>query len=108
MRAVLLLSDFYDLDGGSRVIAAALAAGLYAAGAKLMRLEADAHHRFSLKPRQLECLHWARQGKSSTVTGLILGISGRTVDEHIAHACDALGVRTRIQAVARAVMLGLI
>ena len=52
-------------------------------------------------------LYWARQGKSSADIGFILSLSARTVDEHIAHACETLGVRTRIQAVARAVMLGL-
>ena len=52
-----------------------------------------------LTARQLECLAWVRQGKSSTDIGAILGISGRVVDEHIAHACERLGVRTRVQAV---------
>jgi LuxR family quorum sensing-dependent transcriptional regulator len=52
-----------------------------------------------LTERQRECLRWVRQGKSSTDIGVILGISGRVVDEHIAHACERLGVRTRMQAV---------
>lgn len=61
-----------------------------------------------LRPRQGECLYWVSQGKSSVDIGRLLGISPRTVDEHIHNACRSLGVRTRAQAVARAVALGLI
>jgi DNA-binding CsgD family transcriptional regulator len=59
-----------------------------------------------LTPRQLECLKWAREGKSSTDIGAILGISVDVVDEHIARACKRLGVRTRMQAVIAAVIRG--
>jgi DNA-binding CsgD family transcriptional regulator len=55
-----------------------------------------------LSLRQLECLAWAQEGKSAGDIGQILGISGRTVEGHLAKACDALGVRTRMQAVLRA------
>ena len=61
-----------------------------------------------LTPRQLECLAWAQAGKSSTDIGLILGLSHRTVDAHLATACARLGVRTRIQAISRAIELGLL
>ena len=44
----------------------------------------------------------------SADTGRILGISARTVDEHVAHACARLGVRTRVQAVARSILLGIL
>lgn len=33
-----------------------------------------------LSPRELECLAWVSQGKSSTDIGAILGLSARTVD----------------------------
>jgi DNA-binding CsgD family transcriptional regulator len=59
-----------------------------------------------LSKRQVECLFWAREGKSSTDIGAILGISPRTVDDHLAAACSKLGVRTRTQAVAEAIALG--
>jgi len=59
-----------------------------------------------LTERQLECLKWAREGKSSTDIGAILGISVDVVDEHIARACKRLGVRTRMQAVVAAVIKG--
>ncbi len=52
-----------------------------------------------LTERQLECLYWTQQGKSAGDIGLILGISPRTVEGHLAKACRILGVRTRLQAV---------
>jgi DNA-binding CsgD family transcriptional regulator len=61
-----------------------------------------------LSLRQLECLAWAQEGKSAGDIGQILGISGRTVEGHLAKACDALGVRTRMQAVLRARDLSLL
>ncbi|WP_254062689.1 LuxR family transcriptional regulator [Caulobacter sp. S45] len=108
VRAVLMVSDAAELGIDARTAAGALASAFHAAGAKLLRrLKAARSGGVELRPRQLECLYWARQGKSSADIGHILGISARTVDEHIGHACEALGVRTRIQAVARAVVLGL-
>ncbi|WP_083770938.1 response regulator transcription factor [Phenylobacterium zucineum] len=62
----------------------------------------------ALSARQLECLTWAQEGKSATDIGQILGISGRTVEGHLAKACSVLGVRTRVQAVVRARRLGLL
>lgn len=64
--------------------------------------------RQALRERQIECLYWAQQGKSAPDIGQILGLSGRTVDYHIAKACAVLGVRTRVQAVVRARDLGLL
>jgi DNA-binding CsgD family transcriptional regulator len=51
---------------------------------------------------------WAEAGKSARDTGQILGISQRTVEKHLEQAYEALGVRTRIQAVVRARALGLL
>lgn len=62
----------------------------------------------ALSRRQVECLAWAEQGKSARDTGVILGISQRTVEKHLEQAYEALGVRTRIQAVVRARELGLL
>jgi DNA-binding CsgD family transcriptional regulator len=61
-----------------------------------------------LTARQRECLAWVRQGKSSGMIGQILGISVRTVDEHLGEACRKLGVRTRVQAAVAASLAGLI
>lgn len=57
-----------------------------------------------LSDRQFECLCLAASGLASSGIAERIGISPRTVDEHLAAACEALGVRTRIQAVARLAM----
>lgn len=58
--------------------------------------------------RQLECLAWVKEGKSAGDIAGILGISPRTVDGHLLKICVHLGVRTRFQAVLRALDLGLL
>lgn len=63
-------------------------------------------HDLDITERQLECLAWTQEGKSATDIGMILGISGRTVEGHLAKVCEHLGVRTRIQAVIKAKDLG--
>ena len=62
----------------------------------------------ALSPRQIECLQWVSAGKSAADIGAILGLSARTVEDHVAVACRKLGVRTRVQAVGKAIALGLI
>ncbi|MCF8504105.1 MAG: helix-turn-helix transcriptional regulator [Caulobacter sp.] len=64
--------------------------------------------KLQLSPRQTACLLLAAQGKTSPEIASVLGISSRTVDQHIREAGARLGVRTRVQAVAKAVRLGLI
>lgn len=54
-----------------------------------------------LSDRQRQCVALAADGLTSARIGERLGVSARTVDEHLMLACRALGVRTRIQAVAR-------
>ncbi|THD60941.1 helix-turn-helix transcriptional regulator [Phenylobacterium sp.] len=61
-----------------------------------------------LSPRQIECLSWVQEGKSSRDIGVILGVSHRIVERHVFRACQRLGVKTRLQAVIRARALGLI
>lgn len=58
--------------------------------------------------RQLECLYWVQHGKSASDIGVILGISGRVVEEHLLKICRHLGVRTRFQAVLKARDLGIL
>lgn len=53
-----------------------------------------------MSDRQLQCLRLASAGLTSSEIAAQVGVSARTVDEHLALACRALGVRTRIQAVA--------
>ena len=78
----------------------------------------EAAHRFAhatalpqpphLTARELECLHWAAEGKTSWEIGRVLGVSERTVVFHLQNAAQKFGVRGRQSAVARAIALGLI
>gem|GEM_PF-773769 len=54
----------------------------------------------ALSLRQWECLQLAATGLSSAGIATRLGVSPRTVDEHLSRACRALDVRTRVQAAA--------
>lgn len=71
-------------------------------------VSSDPDRTISLSPRQIECLYWVQEGKSSRDIGVILGVSHRIVERHVFRACQKLGVRTRLQAVIRARSLGFI
>lgn len=109
--AVVLIGPGQPINGIYRVAVHTLAsafllAALRIEGAVLGRLEKL--DRPTLTIRQLQCLEWSRRGKSSADIGKILGLSSRTIDEHIAMACKVLEVRTRVQAVSTALALGLL
>lgn len=108
--AVVLSGDTIDPKDPDVRAAAHLISVCFAATARRLLAEEKRQHKppVSLRPQQLECLRWVREGKSSSDIGQILNLSARTVDEHIARACSALGVRTRVQAVAEAALRGLI
>ncbi|MFC0169604.1 LuxR C-terminal-related transcriptional regulator [Pseudoduganella danionis] len=55
--------------------------------------------------REREILHWVREGKSNEEIGLILGISGLTVKNHLQHLYRLLGVSNRTHAIARGMAL---
>jgi DNA-binding CsgD family transcriptional regulator len=59
-----------------------------------------------LTKRQRECLALAREGKTSLQIAASLGLSYRTVNQHIGEACKRLKARNRAQAVAEAVLCG--
>lgn len=61
-----------------------------------------------LSTREREALQWVAAGKSQQDVGDILGISGRTVEVHLRSAREKLGALTTVQAVGRAIALGLI
>lgn len=62
----------------------------------------------TLSARQMECLLWASQGKTSKETALILGVSARTVNFHLYNAFHKLNVHSKNAAVAQAIMLDLL
>lgn len=89
--------------GRAAVLAAQLAAQ------RLMQLaEATAPPPPRLSPRERECLLWLTAGLRSDRIAERLGLARVTVDLHIARARRRLGARTREQAVAKALALGLL
>ena len=59
----------------------------------------------SLTCRQRQCLTWSARGKTMSETGIILGISPRTVLFHLQDARSRLGAQTITQAVAEAIRI---
>jgi DNA-binding CsgD family transcriptional regulator len=98
-----------------------VASDMHALAANAVLLSSYVHeagHRFceiqvplpqvALTDREVECLQWGAEGKSSWEIGRVLGISERTVVFHMQNAAHKLGVSGRQPAIARAVALGLI
>ncbi len=56
---------------------------------------------FGLTPREAEILMWISKGKTNKEIGLILNSSPRTVNKHLEHVFEKLGVPTRTAAVAK-------
>lgn len=54
----------------------------------------------SLTPRETEVLSWVAKGKTNRDVGEILGMSPRTVNKHLEHLFEKLGVETRAAAAA--------
>lgn len=57
---------------------------------------------FRLTLREAEVLHWLAKGKTNRDIGDILGTSPRTVNKHLEHVFEKLGVETRTAAAALA------
>ena len=57
--------------------------------------------------REAEILHWVREGKSNEEIGMILGISGLTVKNHLQRLYRLLGVSNRAHAISRCMALRL-
>lgn len=56
----------------------------------------------SLTPRETEVLSWIAKGKTNRDVADILGVSPRTVNKHLEHVFEKLGVETRAAAAALA------
>jgi DNA-binding NarL/FixJ family response regulator len=54
--------------------------------------------KFPLTQREAEVLHWVSKGKTNRDIGDILGTSPRTVNKHLEHVFEKLGVETRTAA----------
>lgn len=58
-----------------------------------------------LTPRESEVLAWVAKGKTNAEVGAILEMSARTVQKHLEHIYQKLGVETRTTATVRALRL---
>jgi DNA-binding CsgD family transcriptional regulator len=51
-----------------------------------------------LSERQAEVLNWTARGRTNAEIAAILGVRSRTIDKHVEHIFDRLGVETRMAA----------
>lgn len=73
------------------------------------KVMSDIHEKvLVLSRREVQCLRWVENGKSSWAIGVILNVSYNTVNFHIKNAMRKLETSTRTQAVVKARQLGLI
>jgi DNA-binding CsgD family transcriptional regulator len=106
--------DFYSNAAPSAALPAgaqadALLLGLYLQEtAESLWRKATPNQESLLSARELECLRWSADGKTSSEIGLILGISQRTVYFHMKNVAMKLGVYSTRHAISRAVMMGII
>lgn len=61
---------------------------------------------FGLTGRETEVLTWVAQGKTNPEIGIILGMSARTVQKHLEHVFEKLGVESRTGAILKAWQAG--
>ena len=61
-----------------------------------------------LSAREIDCLHWAAQGRSNPEIAEVLSVSSNTVRFHMKNAFRKLGVSSRVTAVSRAQEIGVI
>jgi DNA-binding CsgD family transcriptional regulator len=60
----------------------------------------------TLSRRQAEVLSWVARGKTNDQIGAVLDVSPRTIQKHLEHVFEKLGVETRTAAVMRAIEMG--
>ncbi|NDV88230.1 hypothetical protein GTW51_16135 [Aurantimonas aggregata] len=65
-------------------------------------------HAPSLSRREIECLSWLMHGKRVKDIAFQLNLSSAAIELYVKNARTKLKARTREQAIARAIMLGLL
>lgn len=105
-------SEKHDISRHNPGTLAALSAAAYLCCTRLRQLDrpvfAPAAKGATLSARELEVLRWCKDGKSYSEIGIILGISSKTVEFHIANVMRKLGVNQKITAIVAAMRQGLI
>lgn len=71
-------------------------------------LRGDARGVAPLSERECEVLRWAAAGKTSCEIGMILGVTERTVNFHVASAISKLNASNKTHAAVKALLLGII
>ena len=101
--------DFGDRDRARLELVRRPLAALYRHARSLDRLRAalPGEPPAGLTPREREVLAWLAAGKTDRDIGEILGASPRTVQKHLQHIYEKLGVETRTAAAMRALGTGL-
>ena len=85
-----------------------LASSVHEVVSRLGRKQNQNQTQVHLTVREIECLRWAADGKTSWEIGQQLGIAERTAIFHLNNSARKLGVIGRRQAIARAMSLELI
>ncbi|MES5486713.1 LuxR family transcriptional regulator [Bradyrhizobium sp. INPA03-11B] len=70
--------------------------------------ESSCNRKVTLSERELDCMRWVAEGKSSWEIGVILQISENTVNFHLKNAMRKLGATSRVQAIVMTMRLDLI
>jgi DNA-binding CsgD family transcriptional regulator len=84
------------------------AAYAHVAALRLLVPQEHADSSIQLSRRELEVLQWTMAGKTAWEVGRILCISEQTVTRHAVSAAQKLGCVNKVQAVAKALRLGLL
>lgn len=61
-----------------------------------------------LRKREIECLRWVSEGKTSIEISRIIDLSEHTVNHYLATCCRKLDAVNRVQAAVKAVRLGIV
>ena len=72
-----------------------------------LRNETDVEN-YGLKPREIDCLQWTSQGKTSDEIATILSLSQHTVNHYLTNAARKLDTSNRTHAVSKALRLKII
>jgi DNA-binding NarL/FixJ family response regulator len=100
-----------NLPGSQQLVAQHIGPGGLGESMILLNLEqngsaaAERLRQIALTPRETEVLSWVAKGKTNRDIADILGMSHRTVNKHLEHVFEKLGVETRSAAAAVAVSL---
>ena len=104
--SLMLLSRDGLLLSPERLRDVGLLAGYFASSTRCV--EGKCERDFDLTERELECLFWIAEGKTSDEIAMILGISRNTINNYITSVMRKTATKTRSEAIAFAVRNSLV